>query len=176
MRWPRSTSRRRHVRCDGNAKSAGIQSVLRSLFPWKPQADAHDAEVRSLLQFPETAAMRPDLNYLSSPRSADIANSCVILSSSRNAVSISSDRTTNLLPLSRCPSTIQNVRPLESTAETQPKLQPALLRLSAMISQYRFTRRDSCPFALHTAMPKCGFWRLPTCSVSRQASLYGGKK
>jgi len=37
-------------------------------------------------------------------------------------------------------STIQIVRPSESTAETQPKLQPALLRLSAMISQY-FTRR-----------------------------------
>jgi hypothetical protein len=28
------------------------------------------------------------------------------------------------------------VRPSESTAETQPQLQPALLRLSAMISQY----------------------------------------
>src|SRR5262249_29795383 len=31
------------------------------------------------------------------------------------------------------------VRPSESTVETQPKLQPAFLRLSAMISQY-FTR------------------------------------
>ena len=31
---------------------------------------------------------------------------------------------------------IQIVRPLESIAETQPQLQPALLRLSAMISQY----------------------------------------
>jgi len=30
-------------------------------------------------------------------------------------------------------------RPLESIAETQPKLRPALLRLSAIISQY-FTR------------------------------------
>jgi len=28
------------------------------------------------------------------------------------------------------------VRPLESIAETQPQLHPALLRLSAMISQY----------------------------------------
>jgi hypothetical protein len=35
---------------------------------------------------------------------------------------------------------IQIVRPLESIAETQPQLQPTLLRLSAMISQY-FTRR-----------------------------------
>ena len=39
-------------------------------------------------------------------------------------------------PSSRCASAIQIVRPLESIAETQPKLQPALLRLSAMISQY----------------------------------------
>ena len=36
-------------------------------------------------------------------------------------------------------SAIQVVRPLESIAETQPQLHPALLRLSAMISQY-FTR------------------------------------
>ena len=56
-----------------------------------------------------------DLNYRS-PRSAETANSCVILSSSRNAVSISSDRTTNLLPSSRCASTIHSVRPSESTA------------------------------------------------------------
>jgi hypothetical protein len=30
----------------------------------------------------------------------------------------------------------KKVRPLESIAETQPQLNPALLRLSAMISQY----------------------------------------
>jgi hypothetical protein len=36
----------------------------------------------------------------------------------------------------RCASAIQIVLPLESIAETQPQLQPALLRLSAMISQY----------------------------------------
>ena len=46
------------------------------------------------------------------------------------------------------------VRPLELMAEIQPQLQPALLRLSAMISQYRFTRRDSSCFALHIAMTK----------------------
>ena len=40
----------------------------------------------------------------------------------------------------RCASAIQIVRPLQSTAETQPQLQPALLRLSAMIFQY-FTQR-----------------------------------
>jgi hypothetical protein len=33
----------------------------------------------------------------------------------------------------------QIVRPLESIADTQPQLKPALLRLSAMVSQY-FTR------------------------------------
>ena len=69
----------------------------------------------------------------SPPRSAESANSCVILSSSRNAVSISSDRMTNLLRLSRWASTIQIVCPLESIAETQPQLHPALLRLSAKI-------------------------------------------
>ena len=51
---------------------------------------------------------------------------------SRNAVSFSSARTTNRFPSSRCASAIQIVRPLESTAETQPQLQPALLRLSAI--------------------------------------------
>jgi hypothetical protein len=39
-------------------------------------------------------------------------------------------------------STIQIVRPSQSTAETQPNLQPALLSLPAMVSQY-FTRIDS---------------------------------
>jgi hypothetical protein len=43
--------------------------------------------------------------------------------------------------------------PAESIAETQPQLHPALLRLSAMISQY-FTRRHSGSFALHTATTK----------------------
>jgi hypothetical protein len=48
-------------------------------------------------------------------------------------------RTTKRFQLSRCASAIHIVRPLESIAEMQPQLQPALLRLSAMISQYRFT-------------------------------------
>jgi hypothetical protein len=39
-------------------------------------------------------------------------------------------------PLSQCASAIQIVRPLESIAETQPQLQPALLRPSAISSQY----------------------------------------
>src|SRR6476659_1367183 len=42
----------------------------------------------------------------------------------------------NRFPSSRCASAIQIVRPLESIAETQLQLHPALLRLSAMISQF----------------------------------------
>src|SRR5260370_26152590 len=57
-------------------------------------------------------------------------------SSSTNAVSFSSARTMKRFPSPRCASAIQIVRPRESIAETQPQLQPALLRLSAMISQY----------------------------------------
>ena len=54
--------------------------------------------------------------------------------SSINTVSFSSARTTTRFP-SRCASAIQIVRHAESRAETQPQLQPALLRLSAMVSQ-----------------------------------------
>jgi hypothetical protein len=73
---------------------------------------------------------------ISEPRIAD--------SSSTNAANFSSARATKRFPLSRCASTIQIVRPLESTAETQPKLQPDLLSLSATSSQF-FTGRF-CPF------------------------------
>src|SRR6476660_268876 len=59
----------------------------------------------------------------------------------QNAVSIVSARTTKRFPLSRCASAIQIVRPLESIAETQPQLQPALLRLSAITSHYFILRR-----------------------------------
>jgi hypothetical protein len=52
-----------------------------------------------------------------------------------------------------CASATKIVRPPESTVETQPQLQPALLRLSAMISQY-FTPTDSVSFSLYTAMMK----------------------
>src|SRR5205809_5989867 len=57
-------------------------------------------------------------------------------SSSINAVNFSSPRPTKRFPLSRCASTIQIVRPSESMAETEPKLQPRFLRVSARISQY----------------------------------------
>jgi len=49
-----------------------------------------------------------------------------------NAMSVAAVRVNN-----------QIVRPLESTAETQPQLHPALLSLSAMISQCFTTRSDS---------------------------------
>src|ERR1700745_80839 len=55
--------------------------------------------------------------------------------SSIKAVSFSSARTTKRFPSSPCASAIQIVRPKQSVAETQPKLQPAALSLSAMISQ-----------------------------------------
>ena len=66
-------------------------------------------------------------------------------------------------PSSRCASTIQIVRPLPSSAEPQPTLNPALIILSAMISQYPFHAPDSVSFALHTAMifSRCAS-RLPT--------------
>jgi hypothetical protein len=63
------------------------------------------------------------------------------------------------LPIAaRCASAIQIVRPLESIADTQPQLQPALLRLSAMISQY---------FILTDA---------PTHGPSRARDLFGRKR
>jgi hypothetical protein len=63
--------------------------------------------------------------------------------SSRNALSFSSAVTMNLFPLSRCALATKIVCPLESTVATQPQLQPALLRLSAMTSQ-NFTLIELC--------------------------------
>src|SRR6266478_6908971 len=55
-------------------------------------------------------------------------------SSSRNAVSFSSARTTKQFP-SRSAPTIQIVCPSQCKADIQPQLQPAFLRLSATTSQ-----------------------------------------
>ena len=60
----------------------------------------------------------------------------------------------NLFPLSRCASATKIVCPLESTVKTQPQLQPALLRLSAMISQNFIGTPDCASFDLHTTMTK----------------------
>jgi len=65
------------------------------------------------------------------------------LSSSAKAVSFSSARTTKRFPSSRCASATKSVRPLASTPETQPQLQPALPRFSATISQILHARRRS---------------------------------
>ena len=65
-------------------------------------------------------------------------------SSSKNAVSFSSARSTKRFPLSRCASAIQIVRPPKSIAETQPQLNLAFLRLSAIISEYFTKVRDFC--------------------------------
>src|SRR4029077_16848549 len=77
---------------------------------------------------------RPALT-LTRPEKAGLAAPKIAHSSSTNAVSFSSARATKRFPVSRCASALQILRALESIAETQPQLQPALLRLSAMISQ-----------------------------------------
>ncbi len=61
---------------------------------------------------------------------------------------------------------IQIVRPCESTAEMQPQLHPALLRLSAMISQFtnpaplvvvlNRLRREFVQFESATGRTRCG--------------------
>jgi hypothetical protein len=62
----------------------------------------------------------------------------------------------------RCASAIQIVRPLESTTDTQPQLQPALLRLSAIILPVIFLWR---------AVAQSGMTaRLPSCAVLSQMS------
>src|SRR6266699_3830502 len=61
-------------------------------------------------------------------------------------------RTTKRFPSPRCASAIQIVRPLELIAETQPQLQPALLRLSvALLIVVDRSRRRSA-----TADSSCG--------------------
>src|SRR5947208_6457928 len=68
------------------------------------------------------------------PRKPELADS-----SSINAVSFSSVRTTKRFPSPRCASAIQIVRPLESIAKTQPQLQPALLQIVS--DDFRIVRR-----------------------------------
>jgi hypothetical protein len=53
----------------------------------------------------------------------------------------------------RCASTIQIVRPWQSMAETQPQLQPALLRLSAIVSQYFMRKLTSIGFTAGLCYP-----------------------
>ena len=67
---------------------------------------------------------------------------------------LSSARTIKRFPSSRCASTIQIVCPLELMVETQPQLQPALLGLSAMISQL-FTNIDCASLRILLRNDRC---------------------
>jgi hypothetical protein len=73
----------------------------------------------------------PSLPEISLGRQDNSLPTRIADSNSTNAVNFSSACATKRFPSPRCASTIQIVRPLESIAETQPQLQPALLRLSA---------------------------------------------
>src|SRR5207247_256735 len=74
-------------------------------------------------------------------------------SSSTNAVSVLSARTTKRCLSSRCASAIQIVCPLESIAETQSQLQPGLLRLSALISQYGLAAKRGLRCVVASTLP-----------------------
>ena len=90
----------------------------------------HGAQTRGRFKSPPTlpAALPPppqQLTFTQPPRGRGCSNF-------RHSFACATKR----FPLSRCASAIQIVRPLESIAETQPKLQPALLRLLAIFFQY----------------------------------------
>src|SRR4030095_276280 len=87
-------------------------------------------------------------------------------SSSINAVNFSSPRPTKRFPLSRCASAIQVVRPRESIAATHPPLHPALLRLSAMISQYRFTPGNPHLYRCPRNQPRITPATVPTTPIT----------
>ena len=69
----------------------------------------------------------------------------------------------------RCASAIQIVRPLESIAGTQPQLQPALLRLSAITSQF-FIRFRAIALMIMSVGLDCGF----KFEKGRQLLICGG--
>jgi hypothetical protein len=110
-------------------------------------------------------------------------------SSSTNAVSFSSARTTKRRLSLRCASAIQTVRPVESIAETQPQLQPALLivvdqlrsrfarlELSAHLLQaravaYLFLVRSYGPSS-RQVMGSTGRFVVHSISICRQADCF----
>src|SRR5437588_6716046 len=81
----------------------------------------------------------------------------IALSSSRNAVSFSSARTTKRFLSPRCASVIQIVRPLESIAETRPKLHPAL-RSAADYLRRGFARFKLSARFLQTCSKRCNLF------------------
>ena len=90
-------------------------------------------------------------------------------SSSTNAVSFSSVRTTKRFPSSRCASATKIVRPRESTVATQPQLQPALLRLLAMIFPILHPMSSVTPFR-RTAWLSYRFFSAPPPRLSEWRS------
>ena len=90
------------------------------------------------------------------------ANSCIALCSSRNAVSFSSAHTTKRFPSPGYASAIQIVRPRESKADTQPQLHPALLRLSARISE-SFTPSSAHLLLVQDSL-RCSFAQFNLCA------------
>ena len=144
--WRRQTQLRAQP-CQSNQKCVSRPYEVERGFPHSrlPDPSAGTRVQHRVIQRRTNPPFEALLQLLSSSRSAERANSCVILSSSRSAESSSSERTTNLFPLSRCASTIHIVRPSESTAETQPQLQPDLLlsrspsRRSGSLSEAQFS-------------------------------------
>ena len=93
----------------------------------------------------------PSLGKITPASQAQLPQVRIADSNSTNAVSFSSACTTKRFPSSRCPSRIHYRSPFEWRAEIQRKLHPALLSLSAIISQY-FT--ESLPVSLPDEFPK----------------------
>jgi hypothetical protein len=94
----------------------------------------------NVLRLIQIRLIAPSLEKISAACQLESPPVQVADSSSTKAVSFSSACTTKRFPSSRCASATKIVRRLKSTVATQPQLQPALLRLSAMIFQL-FTRR-----------------------------------
>jgi hypothetical protein len=83
-------------------------------------------------------AQLKDLSELDDKLSRENGHALIADSSATNTVNFSSACTMKRLVVAVC-ICYKDFCPLELIVETQPQLQPALLRLSAMISQY-FTR------------------------------------
>jgi hypothetical protein len=98
----------------------------------RQQAVAQEALWRNL-SLPQRDLPDPGNQALQTPKPGCPPQ--IAASSSIKAVNLSSAQTIKRRLSPRCASAMKIVRRLESTAETQPQLQPALLRLSAMTSQ-----------------------------------------
>src|SRR5205823_7050032 len=104
----------------------------------------------------QTRLATPSFEKISPARQDNSPQARVADSSSRNSVSLSSGCTKKRFPSLGCPSATKIVCPLESIAETQPQLQPALLKLSAMVSQFSFKTLASQSAA--SPIPSACYW------------------